>query len=154
MTDTPEIIVLDSEGDGLAYDCTKLHILSYTKDGKQVEHLKHYDDMREFLNREDTLFVAHNSILHDMVAFYRILGVPMDYKKWIDTLAISWFLWPERKSHGLGSFTEESGIKKPHVEDWDNVTWEQMKERCGNDVLINWYVWKKAEKRLGEIYGT
>ena len=26
------ILVLDSESDGLAYDCTKLHVLSYTRD--------------------------------------------------------------------------------------------------------------------------
>lgn len=148
----PRIVVLDSESDGLAYECTKLHILSYTYDGNEVNHLKDYEDMREFLTQENTLYVAHNGVMHDMVVFNRILGVPMDYRKWIDTLAISWFLWPDRQKHGLESFSEEAGVEKPKVEDWENVTWDQMKERCGNDVLINWWVWKEQEKRLGELY--
>ena len=28
-----KVMVLDSEGDGLAYDCTKLHVLGWTEDG-------------------------------------------------------------------------------------------------------------------------
>lgn len=145
-------LVLDSESDGLAYECTKLHILSYTSDGEHVEHLSDYQDMRELLSQPDTLFVAHNSIRHDMVVFKRILGLPRNYKKWVDTLMLSWFLEPERQSHSLDSFTGEAGVEKPKVDDWENVTWEQMKERCGNDVLINWYVWQKFKKRLEEIY--
>jgi len=147
-----KIAVIDSEGDGLAYDCTKIHILSYTYDGKEVCHLGDYDEMRKFLAQEDTLFVAHNVIMHDMVVFNRILSVPMDYRRYIDTLANSWFLEPKRHSHSLASYTDEAKIEKPKVEDWENVTWEQMKERCGADVLLTWWLWKKQEKKLDGIY--
>lgn len=176
-------LVLDCETDNLAYDCTKIHILSWTEDdsicevcsgegfimggpntygnscnscsgtGKLVQHTNSYDEMRKLLSQEDTLFVCHNSVRFDMVVFHRILGIPMDYRKWVDTLGLSWFLWPDRKSHSLESFTEEVGIKKPKVDDWENVTWDQMKERCGSDVLINWRVWGMQRKRLEEIYG-
>jgi len=151
--DTPnKLYVLDCETNGLAYDCDRIHILSYTEDGHTLVHLSDYDDMREFLSQEDALFVGHNVIMFDMVVFNRILGVPMDYRKWIDTLALSWFLEPDRKSHGLGSFQEESGLEKPQVDDWGNVTFEQMKHRCGSDVLLNWWLWQKQLKRLQEIY--
>ena len=35
------IVVLDSESDGFAYECTKLHVLSWTEDGdeKNTTHL-------------------------------------------------------------------------------------------------------------------
>lgn len=152
--DTPRIIVIDSETDGWEYECKKIHILSYTEDGKKVVHLKDHDDMRELLSSEDAIFVCHNAIMFDMVVFHRILGIPMDYKRWVDSLAVSWFLEPDRQKHGLGSYQEASGVVKPNVEDWENVTWEQMCERCGNDVLINWWLWTQQKKRLTEIYGS
>lgn len=147
-----KIRVFDSESDGLAYECTKLHILSYTEDGEDLHHTDNYDTMRSLLKEPNVLWVGHNSIRHDMVVFNRILGVPMDYRKWVDTLALSWVLEPDRKSHGLLSYTEELGTEKPNVYDWENVTWDQMKERCGADVLTNWKLWQKQLKRLQEIY--
>jgi len=147
-------VVFDTEGDGLAYECTKLHILSYTYDGKDYHSTADYGEMVEFFSQPNTLFVAHNSIKHDMVAISRILGLPMDYNKYVDTLALSWFLYPDRQSHGLGSYQYESGLEKPKVDDWENVTYEQMKHRCESDVSLNWWLWMKQRKRLEEIYGT
>ena len=146
-------VVFDTEGDGLAYECTKLHILSYSYDGKDCQSTADYEEMVEFFSQPDTLFVAHNSIKHDMVAINRILGVPMDYNKYVDTLALSWFLYPDRQSHGLGSYQHESGLEKPKVDDWENVTYEQMKHRCSADVRLNYWLWQKQKKRLQEIYG-
>lgn len=57
-----KIRVFDSESDGLAYDCTKLHILSYTEDGQEVHHTDNYDTMRTLLTEPDVLWVGHNSI--------------------------------------------------------------------------------------------
>jgi DNA polymerase III alpha subunit (gram-positive type) len=146
-------VVFDTDGDGLAYECTKLHILSYSYDGKDYQSTADYEEMVEFFSQPETLFVAHNSIKHDMVAINRILGVPMDYNKYVDTLALSWFLYPDRQSHGLGSYQSESGLEKPKVDDWENVTYAQMKHRCEADVSLNWWLWMKQRKRLQEIYG-
>lgn len=145
-------IVFDTESDGLAYEATKLHIFSYTLDGQEVNHTASYEEMRDLLEQEDTLWVGHNVVRHDMPLLNRILGFNLDYRKFIDTLAISYVLEPDRKSHGLGSFTEEAGVEKPKVDDWENVTWEQMKERCGSDCLINWWLWQKQKEKLEEIY--
>ena len=145
-------VVFDTETDGLAYDCTKMHILSYTYDGKDYHSTASYEEMVEFFNQEDALFVCHNSVPFDMTVVNRILGIPMDYKKYVDTLAVSWFLAPERKSHGLGSYQEASGVPKPVVDNWEDVTYEQMKHRCESDVKINWWLWQKQRKKLQEIY--
>jgi len=145
------ILVVDSESDGLAYECTKLHVLSYTRDGKTYHSTGDYDDMRAVLDSADML-VAHNSIRHDMVAFNRILGIPMDYKRWIDTLALSWYLFPERQRHGLADWGVDLGIAKPKVDDWENLSYDEYKHRCEADVAINWRLWKKLERRLKEIY--
>jgi len=146
------IVVLDSESDGLAYECTKLHVLSYTRDGETYHSTGDYDDMRAVINSAD-LLVAHNSIRHDMVVFNRILGIPMDYTKWIDTLALSWYLYPERNRHGLADIGVEHGVEKPKIDDWQNLSYEEYAHRCERDVMINWLEWKKQEKRLRELYG-
>ena len=146
------IVVLDSESDGLAYECTKLHVLSYTFDGSSYHSTRDYDEMRAVIKGAD-LCVAHNSIRHDMVVFQRILGVPMNYKRWVDTLALSWYLYPDRQKHGLADWGVDLGVAKPKVDDWQNLSYEEYKHRCEEDTKINWLLWKKMEKRLGEIYG-
>jgi len=148
-----KVVVLDSESDGLAYECSKLHVLSYTHNGKEYHSTGDYDRMGELLTQKDTKFVAHNAVRHDMVVFHRILGIPLDYSKWIDTLALSWFLHPERNKHGLGSWAEEMGGSKPEVEDWEGLTYDQYKHRCEEDCKVNWKLWVKFKKRLDEIYG-
>jgi len=145
------IVVLDSESDGLAYECTKLHVLSYTRDGETYHSTDDYDDMRAVINSAD-LLVAHNGIRHDMVVFNRILGIPMDYRKWVDTLALSWYLYPERNRHGLAEWGQDIGVTKPKVDDWQNLSFEEYAYRCEEDTKINWLLWKKMERRLEEIY--
>jgi DNA polymerase III alpha subunit (gram-positive type) len=145
------ILVLDSESDGLAYDCTKLHVLSYTTDGETYHSTGDYDDMRAVLDSAD-LIVAHNSIRHDQVVFNRILGIPMDFTKWADTLALSWYLYPDRQKHGLAEWGLDLGVAKPKVDDWQNLSYEEYAHRCEADCAINWRLWVKMKKRLEEIY--
>lgn len=149
-----KLIVLDSEGDGLAYECTKLHNLCTTQNGKDFFYTTDYDEMREELLSAD-LLVCHNVVCHDIVAFKRILGIDIPYTKCIDTLAISWHLYPDRPKHGLESWGETVGIKKVHVgeDEWSTGDPELMRNRVIEDVKINWKVWKVMEKRLKEIYG-
>lgn len=146
------IVVLDSESDGLAYECTKLHVMSWTTDGKEYQSTNNYNKMKGVLNSAD-LLVAHNSIRHDMVVFNRILGIPMDYTRWIDTLALSWYLFPERNRHGLAEWGGDLGVAKPKVDDWQNLSFEEYAHRCEEDCRINWMLWVKMKRRLGEIYG-
>ncbi len=76
----------------------------------------------------------------------------MNYKRWIDTLALSWYLFPERQKHGLADWGVDLGIPKPKVDDWQNLSYEEYKHRCEEDTKINWKLWKKLERRLEEIY--
>ena len=145
------ILVADTETDGLAYDCTKLHVMSYTEDGETYHSTGDYDDMRAVIKSAD-LLVMHNAVMHDMVVFNRLLGIPLDYKKYIDTLWVSRYLYPDRASHGLDAIGKEHGVAKPKVDDWENLSYEEYAHRCVEDVKINWLEWKRQEKRLEEIY--
>ena len=145
------IIVADTETDGLAYDCTKLHVMSYTEDGETYHSTGDYDDMRAVIKSAD-LLVMHNAVMHDMVVFNRLLGIPPVYKKYIDTLWVSRYLYPDRASHGLDAIGKEHGVAKPKVDDWENLSYEEYAHRCVEDVKINWLEWLKQKKRLEEIY--
>ena len=145
-------VVFDTETDGLLNDCTKIHVLSYSYDGTNVTSTDDYNEMREVMTQEDTLYIGHNVIMFDMPVFHKILGLTMDYQMYADTLSLSWFLEPTRNSHALGSFQKESGLVKPVIEQWTDVTYQQMKHRCESDVRLNYWLWEKQKKRLLEIY--
>lgn len=146
-------LVFDCETDGLAYECTKIHVLSWTEDGRTFHSTNSYDRIRS-LFRLHNLFVCHNVVCFDMVVLNRLLGLDLDYKSFADTLALSWYLFPERNKHGLAEWGNDLGVPKPKVDDWQNLTYEQYKYRCEEDVKINWLLWKKCEERLGELYAS
>lgn len=142
-------IVFDTEGDGL-YP-TKFHCLSYCEDGV-MRSMTDYDDMKSFLSKAN-LLVAHNCIRWDIPHLERVLGVKVNAKL-IDTLALSWYLEPDRPKHGLESYGEDFGIQKPQVEDWLNLRVEDYIHRCEEDVKINVELWKKQWSTLLALYGS
>ena len=148
-----KIVVLDSEGDGLAYDCTKLHVMGWTVDGVNIHATGDYDEMRSVLIQPNTKFVCHNAVRHDLVVFNRVLNLNLDYSQFIDTLALSWTLNYDRAKHGLASYGEDFGVPKPEVEDWSYQPYEVYENRVIEDVKINWKLWKDLERKLGVLYG-
>lgn len=148
-------IVVDSEGDGLAYDCTKLHVLGWTTDGISYNHTHDYKEMITVLSGSHTerKLVCHNAIRHDLVVFNRILGLNLTYLDFVDTLPLSWTINYQRDKHGLESYGEDAGVAKPKIDDWHNLSPEEYAHRVVEDVKINWWLWKDLEKKLGVLYG-
>lgn len=108
--------------------------------------------MKDWLE-EQTLLIGHNIILWDLPHLERVLGAKPKAKI-IDTLALSWYLYPERKMHGLDWWGRELGVEKPKIDDWENQTLEEYTHRCQEDVLINTLLWNKMRTYLGLLYGT
>lgn len=147
-----EVVVFDTEGVGLARDATKIHVLSYTTDGTNVHSLTDYDEIRALLTEKDErVWVCHNIWGHDIPALETVLGVKPK-GKFIDTLILSRYLDFDRQKHGLESYGETFGVKKPEIEDWEGLTTEEYVHRCVEDVKINWKLWKHLTKKLSRIY--
>lgn len=148
--------VFDTEGVGLNTSATKLHNLCYTEDGKNFSYTTSYREMVEWLSEPNVIWVGHYAIGHDMPAIKVVLGHDMSYQQFWDTLAGSWFLSPDRGSHGLNAIGKEHGFKKVVVEEhqWAEGDPVLMKERVIEDVKINWAEFQRQSKRLCEIYGT
>ena len=144
--------VFDIETDGLLDELTKVHVLSYSRDGKEVIHTHDYNEMREFFLTEETL-VGHDINRFDLPAVEKVLGVKTKARI-IDTLPISWVINIHRgqNNHGLASFGEEYGIPKPPIEDWVSLSPEEYAHRCDEDVRINIRLWRDLELKLNKLY--
>lgn len=144
--------VFDIETDGLLDEMTKIHVLSWSYDGKEVYHTHDYGEMREFFKTHQ-LLVGHNIIRFDIPAVEKLLGIEVG-SRLVDTLALSWYLNPDRPKHGLEGYGEDYGVPKPVIKDWDSLTPEEYAHRCDEDVKINSRLWRDLWIKLGEIYET
>jgi DNA polymerase III epsilon subunit-like protein len=144
------MIVFDCETDGLLDQATKVHVLSWSSDGKEFHSTNSYKEMRELLASE-TILVGHNICRFDVLVLEKILGISIKAKLY-DTLPMSWVMYPQRQLHGLESFGEDFGVPKPEITDWEGLTYEQYKHRCEEDVKINWLLWKDLIKRFKMVY--
>lgn len=142
--------VFDVESDGLLDRLTKIHVLSYTRDGKEVISTHDYDEMREFFTTEPVL-VGHNICRFDIPAVEKVLGIKVKARL-VDTLALSWYINHERQKHGLEGYGEDYGVPKPVIKDWDSLTPEDYRHRCEQDVLINWRLWRDLQMKLRRLY--
>ena len=142
--------VYDIETDGLLDELTKIHVLSYSDDGKTVHHTHDYDEMREFFTTRKAL-VGHNHVRFDIPAVEKVLGIEVKARL-IDTLALSWYLHHDRMKHGLEGYGEDYGVPKPVIKDWDSLTPQEYAHRCDEDVKINIRLWRDLDLKLNKLY--
>lgn len=147
--------VFDIETDGLLESLTKIHCLSYSKitNGEVVDKgsFTDYEEMKTFLLNQEIL-VGHNIVRFDVPAIEKVLGITVNCRK-VDTLALSWYLWPTRSRHGLEVWGYELGVKKPEIEDWNNLNIRDYIFRCESDVDINTLLLSKIMTYLMMVYG-
>lgn len=148
----------DVETDGLLDVATKLHVVSYKLDGKNnigsiegtdVEKVKRF--LNYHLDNEIPL-VMHNGIDFDKPVLEKLLGIDLSKLMIIDTLFLSYYLNTKREKHGLDSFFDDYGIRKPPITDWEGLTYEQYKYRCEKDVAIQDALWEDLKARLVDMY--
>lgn len=141
--------VFDIEANGLKP--TKIHCLGANLEGK-IKSTEDYDNMRSFFTKADVL-IGHNIQRYDIPSVERLLGIKVKAKL-IDTLALSWYLEPERLKHGLEEYGEEFGVPKPKIDDWENLSLDEYKHRVEEDVRINTLLWERQYQHLINMYET
>lgn len=142
------IRIFDMEADGL--HPTKIHCLAYTDNGSISDEVD-YESIKKILLSSDVL-IGHNIIRFDIVHLERLLGIKVKARL-VDTLALSWYLYPNRYLHGLEHWGKDLGVAKPEITDWHNLSQEEYIHRCREDVKINSLLWEKMWNYLMEIYG-
>jgi hypothetical protein len=144
-----DVSIFDIEANGLTP--TKIHCLAI-KDSKGSKSTTDYDKMRSFFTKAKVL-VGHNITRWDIVHVERLLDIKVEALL-VDTLALSWYLYPDVMKHGLEEWGEEFGVSKPEINDWHNLTIEEYIHRCETDVKINTLLWNKMYSYLNDIYDT
>jgi len=146
--------IFDIETDGLLDTVSVVHCLSAAvyEDNNLIEevNLTDYNDIIDFLDAQ-TLIVGHNIIRYDLPVLKKLL----DYNYFgsaVDTLSLSWYLYPERKEHGLESWGDDVGIPKPYISDWENLDIADYINRCSTDVVINTIIFGNFVAYLKDIY--
>ena len=148
----------DIEGDNLLNDITRVYCHSYAEMSPTMEVIEvgtHTDDagiIGLFTNPENIL-VMHNGVAFDGPAIEKIYGIEVQAEI-IDTLFLSWYLYPKMLRHGLAIWGEELGISKVEIEDWVGLSLEEYVNRCEVDVKIQVALWKQIWKHLMLLYGN
>ena len=145
-------LIFDIETDGL--DPSKIHCLSYMdldSGSDEVHTLSDYHDMRCLFDERPTL-IGHNIVNYDVPVIERILNMSLEECDLIDTLPLSWYLYPKRMKHGLAPWGETLGVSKPEIDDWENLDQEDYEHRCVEDVKINSLLWDNLESYLDKLY--
>lgn len=141
--------IFDIEANDL--NATKIHCLSCIKtDGTQLLSTSDPNQMRVFFERAKVI-IGHNIIRWDIPTIERLLGITIS-NKIVDTLPLSWYLFPNNAVHGLEAWGEHFNVPKPVINDWQNLTIEEYIHRCEEDVKINLRLLKKCTDYLRSLY--
>lgn len=135
--------VFDLEFDSLTP--TKIHVLSYAYNDNgdwKIVSTNDTERIKSFFLQKEAILIGHNVIKFDIPAVERLLDIKLDESLYIiDTLALSWYLYPDMKKHGLSEFGKLFGKEKIEITDWENLSYEEYKNRCEVDVEINIMLW-------------
>jgi hypothetical protein len=146
--------VFDIEANGLTPDKIHCMVMNTPNGDVPVMSDTEYEGMEYLCSHDkDSLMIGHNIIQYDIPVLERILNITVQAEL-VDTLALSWYLFPNRTKHGLASWGEDFGIPKPLIDDWENLTQEEYLHRCKEDVKINTMLWELQKKYLIDIYGS
>ena len=149
--------VFDIEANGLLDEATIFHVLSFQMaDGRSgsiegTDHVRFKKFLQYHIDNKIPV-VGHYMVLFDVPLCEKLLDIDLSELMVIDTVALSWYLNTKRELHGLDSFHEDYGIAKPKIDNWDDLSYEEYKFRCEEDVKINVALWKDFMFRLEEIY--
>ena len=143
--------IIDIETDGI--DATKIHCMAVREESGHIQVHTVYDDMRSFLGslRDSDRIIGHNFIRYDWPILSRIIKAQTKAFL-VDTLALSWYLYPDVAKHGLDAWGERFSIAKPQIDDWENLDIAEYCRRCVEDVKINTMLWEKQSEYLSNLY--
>ena len=143
--------IFDIETGGLVSN--KIHCLVKTqfRNGREtVTAYTDYSSMKRAIEEEDIL-VGHNIVRFDIPELERLLNFKVKARL-IDTLALSWYLYPWQPKHGLDEWGEFFGIQKPPINDWQNLPVGDYVYRCTEDNKINKNLFHMQVANLRAIY--
>ena len=157
------VLIGDIETTGFIEDMqgleSDLHVLgiAYLDNNKKwnVKTTKNKGDVKKVFENPNNVIVGHNFFMFDIPALEKIFKDIKIQATVLDSLLIAWYIEPNRikegKKYGLGNYGEEFGVKKPDIESWTDLSYEEYANRVTEDCKINTNLWVKHLSMLREI---
>lgn len=161
VTNWEKASVCDIETDALLDTITKIHIVGIKLQGRDTIVIEgnNHDRIKAMLNyhiENQIPIVGHNFIAFDVPALEKVLGIDLKNLMVIDTLALSWYLNVEMKSHSIESLIKEydTDVEKYILDEdaWEDLSWEDAVARVTSDVEANNIIWEDFKGRLKDMY--
>lgn len=159
MNENKRVFVADLEANGLVEEengksaANKIWCLSFcdVKD-RIIKSITDMNIIKKFFEQKNAIIIMHHGLGYDIRLVEKLLNFKVK-SEIIDSLGLSWSLFPDRNSHGLESWGEFFGIPKPTIIDWNNEKLlPEYINRCQEDVKINLALWDKIEWLANELY--
>ena len=156
-----KLYAADTEGNGLLPTITKMWCGTFAEldhnmiEKSTVTHTE-YSSIGKMFSDPENILVMHNGIDYDEPAVEQIVKVKV-LAKMVDTLLLSWYLYPLRVKHGLEYWGEEFNIPKVEVagHEWvDGSKIPLFVYRCEEDVKIQTALWQKIWTDLNKLYNN
>ena len=152
------IYIADIEANGLIEEengknaATRIWCLSFCNvNNRIVKSITDVKIIQKFFE-QDAYIIMHNGLGYDIRLVEKLLKFKIKATI-IDSLGLSWTLFPERNLHGLESWGETFSIPKPPIIDWnDEKLLPEYINRCNEDVKINLALWDKIEWVCNNLY--
>lgn len=143
------VIAGDIEANGLLEEATKFHVFSWGSD--QIQSTNDPKVIGEYFANPNNYVAIHNGQRFDVPLVEKLCGIKVKAVV-VDTLALAWYLDLKRASYGLEGYGEEFGVPKPVISSWSDLTYDEYKNRCEEDVKITITLWRRLLGKLREIY--
>lgn len=120
--------IIDLETDGLINQATKIHVVSvYNYETDKLYSLFGKKNITEFFSnlKETDEIIGHNFIRFDSQIVEKLCNITIKARI-IDSLALSWYLYPQEKVHGLEEWGNRLGISKPKITDFLGLSKEKQ----------------------------
>ena len=160
--DSPLIGDIETKGflediEGVENDLHVLGIAYVDANNKwKVKTTNRKEDVYKVFENPNNTIVGHNFYMFDIPSLEKIFKGINIRATIIDSLLVAWYIEPNRikkgKRYGLGDYGEEFGVKKPEIDDWEGLSYEEYVNRVSQDVRINTNTWVKHLKMLRELY--
>lgn len=162
--DLDRVLIGDIETTGFIEDMegleSDLHVLGIafidSTEKWTVKTTNKKEDVKKVFENPNNTIVGHNFFMFDIPALEKIFKDINIQATILDSLLVAWYIEPNRikegGKYGLADYGEEFGVKKPEIESWTGLTYEQYENRVKEDCKINTNTWIKHLRMLRDLY--
>jgi hypothetical protein len=132
---------------------TRIWCLSFCNlNAKVIKSITDVNIIKKFFEQENAVVIMHYGVMYDIPLIEKLLNFKVKIQI-IDSLPLSWTLFPQRTDHNLENWGNTLGIVKLPIINWnDEKLLPQYVLRCESDIRIQVALWEQITWMLNQLY--